>query len=761
MLQPCGSPPSGCGPGSLLVGGGASAGTADDLSGAGSSAPCIFCDEVPVRVRPLGRDVFTATLTIRLQPDNTSHPRNLLLELTDESDLFFYHSLVLGEGDFHTLKSEQRLHVDFQALPAQLVELFRRCLLSSGSASSGVSCDANRSDIAAEHAALGASSGYRGGVGGGEAPRMFATLDCGAGGDGLLSIVESNPFRELTHIALRLRQGTDDAVKRHLAGKLRELRVCKADLAERLKTSDDGLSKARVQVDEFSARARVVADERTHLERSLETTHQRELAEIRQEHARTFEDQLRSSAEERAKVEAELKTALAEATARATSAQRQNDTLQQQLQASESLSKQRQERLDSSELLHCDAKQEVKLLRDQTKQLELLKFQHEREIGELGVKHTGLQEQLSSKELLLKNHGVMIDQHGSQKVAMDESLSTCRQQLKMLEEKFALSVQEIQKGNQFIQSLRTETKQAKSKLKLKDAALAQKEKANLELMHEHELSKRVIEEKESEISRGRLQGERQQHDAGELKGKLTEAHEVLKTNQEVIEYLNRQLTERDLKGFPALGGAGYSPASKNVGTLGIDPSRIPQLADFLKGSGGGMKASSSSAVRQEGFGASSFGLGGLLPGDLGPGGTGLPGGTGNSASPGLAAFRHGSTGAGSGIGSFNLAHGGNAITGPSWSASSFAATASSQLPSTFSHPKSLAGISEISGAAASQAPERPGSYLSANSAAASLLRGHGGSPLRLDGPVAYRTPGAETSCVSTATVSSAGPITVK
>ena len=35
-----------------------------------------------------------------------------------------------------------------------------------------------------------------------------------------------------------------------------------------------------------------------------------------------------------------------------------------------------------------------------------------------------------------------------------------------------------------------------------------------------------------------------------MKRKLAEAHEVLKSNHDVIEYLNRQLTERDLKSLP-------------------------------------------------------------------------------------------------------------------------------------------------------------------------------------------------------------------
>merc|ERR1719261_761992 len=107
-----------------------------------SHSPCIFSDVVSMRIKPAARDEYVAAITVRLRPDNVAHPRSLLLELTDESDLFFYHSLLLGEGDFHTLKSEQRLLVDFQSFPAQLVELLRRCMDSAETptGSSGGSC---------------------------------------------------------------------------------------------------------------------------------------------------------------------------------------------------------------------------------------------------------------------------------------------------------------------------------------------------------------------------------------------------------------------------------------------------------------------------------------------------------------------------------------------------------------------------------------------------------------------------------------------
>jgi len=508
--------------------------------GLDDDAPPLFLEVVSVQVKPAGRDEYVAGLTVRLKPDNPAHPRSLLLELTDEADLLFYHSLVLGEGDFHMLKSEQHLLVDFQTFPLQLAELLRCCTEAQNTTK-------------------------------GSTLRRIARLECSSSGESLFSIVESNQFRELTHIALRLRQGTDEAVKRHLAGGLRGCRAERAELAERLRASNEALSQARHQADELGTRARVVAEERAHLEKTLEATHQRELAELRQEHARLFADAQRTASEERARVEADLGHRLDEAAARATKAERQAEELEQERQGLVSSGKALQERQESAEAQLQRERQEATELREQHKQLELLRFQHEREIGELKVQLSSLRENLSAREQLVASQAAQGDQAAAQRKSLEEMLAHCRQQNQALEEKFALSVQEIAKGNQIIQSLHTGAKQAKAKLKLKSNALAQQEKAALELSRAEELGKHALEEKERDIARGKEREERLQQDLADLKRKLTEAHEVLRSNQDVIEYLNRQLTERELRAIPPLpkqleaeprGAAGSGPLAE-------------------------------------------------------------------------------------------------------------------------------------------------------------------------------------------------------
>jgi len=46
-------------------------------------------------------------------------------------DPFFYYSLEVSESDFHILKKEQSLLVDFAAFPAKFIELLEQCIGSA------------------------------------------------------------------------------------------------------------------------------------------------------------------------------------------------------------------------------------------------------------------------------------------------------------------------------------------------------------------------------------------------------------------------------------------------------------------------------------------------------------------------------------------------------------------------------------------------------------------------------------------------------
>merc|ERR1712150_334095 len=206
------------------------------------------------------------------------------------------------------------------------------------------------------------------------------------------------------------------------------------------------------------------------------------------------------------------------------------------------------------------------------------------------------------------NQIAQIEQSTAQRKGLEDALAGTRQQVRGLEERFALSAQEIAKGNQIIQNLHTSTKQAKAKLRLKTSALAQQEKAVLELERADEQSKHVREEKEHELARSKEREARLQQDLEELRRRLTEAQDVMKSDQEVIEYLNRQLTDRDLKAIPSLPAATWGQSEPRSTTPGTGLAELLRRAETA---GKGLRGGSSTIGTNlsTGLGSSTLGLG--------------------------------------------------------------------------------------------------------------------------------------------------------
>lgn len=147
-----------------------------------------------MRFRSSDREEKNLALSIRIVVDkdsaNPSRQRVFRLEISDEFDPFLYFALDVSEEDFHVLKTEQKILVDFSTFPLKVIELLDLVISSADE----------------------------------DSPRFFASLDVQPG-SGILSVVESNPFRQLTHVALHVRQGNDSMVKRYLASRLGESKV--------------------------------------------------------------------------------------------------------------------------------------------------------------------------------------------------------------------------------------------------------------------------------------------------------------------------------------------------------------------------------------------------------------------------------------------------------------------------------------------------------------------------------------------------------
>jgi spindle assembly abnormal protein 6 len=128
--------------------------------------------------------------------------------VTDENDPYFLYVLDVGEQDFHHLKRDQSLLVEFLVFPSKLIELIELCLNSNANSPSNT--NTGNADSLSNTSNSQSLLEYNSSI-------FTANLEMAGGA---LTIVESNKFKQLTHISLQLRLGNDAAIKGYLSSRL-------------------------------------------------------------------------------------------------------------------------------------------------------------------------------------------------------------------------------------------------------------------------------------------------------------------------------------------------------------------------------------------------------------------------------------------------------------------------------------------------------------------------------------------------------------
>lgn len=196
--------------------------------------------------------------------------------------------------------------MDFDAFPKKFIELLECCQASADTAANESSGDAR--GIQANGAAAGAfatpnasapatPSSHHSSMGNNSSNRFVARLETdsasiggtngrggrgGSGGGGaMLAIVETNPFKQLTHLALGVRPGDDAAVKHYLAGRLHQLLRSERKLAAGLSAAEQGWAQEQALRAAAEERAAACAASRDVERREEAAAHAAELAEKR------------------------------------------------------------------------------------------------------------------------------------------------------------------------------------------------------------------------------------------------------------------------------------------------------------------------------------------------------------------------------------------------------------------------------------------------------------------------------------------------
>ncbi|NWW93530.1 SAS6 protein, partial [Rhynochetos jubatus] len=487
-----------------------------------------------------------------LQVSDPVHRKDLAVRLTDDTDPFFLYNLILSEEDFQR-QSQQGLLVEFSAFPQKFIDLLQQCVQEQDK----------------------------------DLPRFLLQLVSPASVlDHMpvsLNVVETNPFKHLTHLSLKFLPGNDAAIKKFLASCLKGLKEDKAMLEEKLRKTEEDLTRrlscVQQSLSEKSRELEKLRNEWTSRAVALTSTHTQELASEK-ERALQAQAQYQQQQEQQKKELENLH-------------QKSIQLLQNRLSELEAVNKDLTERRYKGDATvrelkakllgleeECQrAKQEVLSLRRENATLDAECHEKEKLLNQLQTRVAVLEQEIRDKDQLISRTKEVLEATQEQKAILEEGTERTQSHTEKLETTIKSLSAELLKANEIIKKLQGDLKTLMSKLKLKNTVTIQQEKLLAEKEERLQKEQRELQEtgqalhvKEQEVCKLQEQLEATAQ-------KLEESRQLLKTNENVITWLNRQLNETQMaKQLEA--SAGTRTGVRAAGS----PHSMPDRPSFL-GSG--------------------------------------------------------------------------------------------------------------------------------------------------------------------------------
>ena len=479
-----------------------------DTPSAKSVSPNII--EVPARIKYNTREERQAIIQLNIGMVISSSSTKLSIEITDENDPFFYYGMDCGETEFHLLKQEQSILVDFQQFPGKFSELVSFC----------------------NH----------------EPHKFLCLLQCDTQSqESVLSVVETNYFKQLTHLSLKFRQGNDETLKVYLASKLRELKVEKDDLMINFHSCREMLEGKAAEVERLSEQISLLKHDNSKVTESLENDKTREVNALN-ETMRKREEQLKQAwDDEKRSLQSSHALALDELKGKCDQFNSSERRLQEANMALESKERELSARMRNLDHELEIASNELTHLRGTNKNLDTEKFSQDKMLTEVTLKTQSLERELKDKEDIIEKLNYMLKDNGENKNHLEDHVNLLKTQGSKLEEKLHASAQEINKGNQIIQKLQSDIKSQKNKVKFKNTVVQQQEQLiqqkDNQLMDMERTMQTLTMDKERRVE---SESDMERNNK-ELRAKLQESSKNLEANQAMIQYLNKQLNEKTVR----------------------------------------------------------------------------------------------------------------------------------------------------------------------------------------------------------------------
>ncbi|GBM46876.1 Spindle assembly abnormal protein 6 [Araneus ventricosus] len=459
-------------------------------------------------------------LTVGWQEAPSSlHRQELLITLTDSNDPFFLYHLQLSEEDFQMLKTSQGLLVDFSAFPQKFIDLIEVCLAEENKPQPKFLLMFHISDKAGHFAS-----------------------------SSQLDIVETNPFKHLTHLSLKFVPATESTVKQYLATCFKNLKDENYQLNTRLTQLDhdykDYLSSSRVALDQKVQELEMVRKQLNVEMSMMESKHTRELQEEREKF-------LRKQREEESRLEKERKE-------KEDHFRKETQKFEARISCLVALNKELQDKNTRNENSISELRSEVQFLEEEVKKnkeaLRNCKIENEALQNEIGEKRMRVSVQRKSIEQLeevkanqkqqIEELEKMVGHHQRQEKELERELEDLNSKFQRNLKRCDYLEEDISKANEVIDKLQREIQSGHEKLKQKNFLLSKQEgslseKDKITLMLEKELKDTKID-----LRRKSNEVKNLSDSIRSLEEKISNMEKDLKNRDGVIKYLNRQLTDR-------------------------------------------------------------------------------------------------------------------------------------------------------------------------------------------------------------------------
>ncbi|KAJ1207268.1 hypothetical protein NDU88_002659 [Pleurodeles waltl] len=495
-----------------------------------------------------------ASIRLTVETHAASHPvhkKDLVVRLSDDADPFFLYNLALGEEDFQSLKNQQGLLVDFSAFPQRFIDLLEQCILEQEK----------------------------------QVPRFLLQLvtssarDCTSAN---LNVIETNPFKHLTHLSLKLLAGSDSDVKKYLAACIKYLKAENSVLEEKLQRSEEELSKrltlTQQALAEKSKELDKLRNEWTSQSSILANKHAQELAA---ERAQALQIQTQCQLQyEKQKNERETTSSRTaqHLEARISELETANKDLTERKYKSESCIRELKAKLSGLEEEYQRTRQEVNSLRRENSTLDSECHEKEKLVNQLTTRTAVLEQELKDKEQVVIRTTNVCESAQEHKKRLEDSLEQKQLHIGKIETTVKSLSEELLKANEIIKKLQGDLKKLMEKMKLKNAVtmqqeklLGEKEQALQKEMSELNNVKQALIQKAEEA----LKLQEQLDKTGE---KLEESKQLLKTNENVISWLNKQLNENKIASLQSITNQCEAPSSIKSST---SPSNLAGMQNGL------------------------------------------------------------------------------------------------------------------------------------------------------------------------------------